>query len=154
MLTSSRHDARLLKGIAEHVRNTSTFEQTVLAGVLNVVFDRADTMDYRDSLLGRRAVLPECHSATVADKAVIRSFEVTRGDVIAHGDAIGITVACFEEDGEIGVLVETTSLRGRLGAHTVRVERSGSMAAWSTGGIALCLAWKAVSETELVVVVR
>ena len=143
------------KGVAEHCRNTTAFEKSVLSSLLNVVFDNAEhSTGSGDTLLGRHAELPDCPGVVVADRADINSFEVTRGDAVSRAGEVGLVVGCTMEDNIVGVLVETTRLIQRRATHTSLVERTGVHAAWHSSGISLCLAWKGVSETELLVVLR
>lgn len=140
------------QGIAEHVRNTSSFERTVLAGVINVSMRRATEMHLGPRLLGRRAPLPECRGVLVADRMSMDDLVVTRGDVVSYMGELGIVAACYEEGHSFGVLVEPLEVRRWMAKHSAVTVRTARLQAWPIGQLVLCLAWKQLDPHELLVV--
>ncbi len=146
----------LVKGVADNVRNTTSFERSVTAGTLNASFERAKEATCGDYLLGARGPLPGCRGVLVADRMTVFGFDVVVGDVVSRGQAdAGIVAGCYQEgDGTLGALVETTLTRRRLSLHSSLVARSGTVQAWASTGLNLCLAWRKTGDLDLVVVCR
>ena len=78
------------QGIADQVKNTTTFERSVVAGVANVCMQRVAEMQSGDQLLGRRSDLPGCHGVAVADRLVSGDLEISRHDVVSCGGDLGV----------------------------------------------------------------
>ena len=70
----------LVKGIADKVDNTSSFERSVLAGIINVMCNRAEPASLNfgvgSALFGRMAQLPGDHEVVVADRLSVFSLQV------------------------------------------------------------------------------
>ena len=140
----------LVKGIADFVDNTTTFEQTVMSGILNNSMRQVRELQPGDSLLGRTAPFPGCPGVDVTDKLSSKDAHVCRGDVVSLSGNIGVVQACCREgDGTLSVLVETTAARRRLSPHSIEVLRTGQVEAWVADSIVPCIAWKNVGAREL-----
>ena len=140
------------QGIADQVKNTTTFERSVMAGVANVCMQRVAEMQSGDQLLGRRSDLPGCHGVAVADRLVSGDLEISRHDVVSCGGDLGVVHACYQAGESIGMLVETTMVRRRLAQHSVVVARTGALATWVASRVVLCTAWQELDGAELLVV--
>ena len=142
------------QGVAEHVRNTTTFERTVLAGVINGSMRRVADMYLGPRLLGRKAPLPACRGVLVADRMSINDLVMARGDVVSHMGELGMVAACYEEGHSFGVLVEPVEVTRWLAKHSAVTVRTARLQAWPIGQLVLCLAWKQLDPHELLVVVQ
>ena len=142
----------LVKSIAEHVRNTSGYERSVLSGVLSRDFKTAEATSLGDSLLGKVADLPGHPGIRVADKMAIFTFEVSVDDVILRGDSAGIVVACVLESGRLMAVVNLMVQVGVISGHTRAFQPTGSSDVWLASEIAHCIAWYCKPDGSIVVI--
>jgi hypothetical protein len=142
----------LVKGIAEHVRNTSTFEASVMSGVMTAAFKVAGVASLGDSLLGKVANLPGHPHIQVADKMAIHNFEVAYGDVILRGDSAGIIVACALENEQLMVVVDLMVQCSKVSDHTRAFQRVGSTDVWHASEVSHCIAWYTNPDGSVVVI--
>ena len=142
----------LVKSIAEHVRNTSGYERSVLSGVLSRDFKTAEATSLGDSLLGKVADLPGHPGIRVADKMAIFTFEVAIDDVILRGDAAGIVVACVLEHGRLMAVVDVMVQVEVVSNHTRAFRLSGMADVWLATEISHCIAWYCKPDGSFVVI--
>jgi hypothetical protein len=142
----------LVKGIAEHVRNTSGYECSVLSGVLSCAFKAAEATHFGDSLLGKVADLPGHPGIRVADKMAIFTFEVSVDDVILRGESAGIVVACALESGRLMVVVNLMVQVEVISSHTRAFKPTGTSDVWLASEIAHCIAWYFKPDGSIVVI--
>jgi hypothetical protein len=142
----------LVKGIAEHVRNTSGYERSVLSGVLTVAFKAAEVEHLGDSLLGKVGNLPGHPGIRVANKMAIFTFEVSVGDVILRGDSAGIVVACVLESGRLMAVVDLMVQAGVISEHTRAFQLTGTTDVWLASEVAHCIAWYFKPDGSIVVI--
>ncbi len=127
----------------------------MLSGVIAVSMQRVADLQLRDSLVGRQAELPGYPGVRVADRIAFRDLEVARGDMVACGGELGVVSAGFlEHDGSIGVIVERCTVVRHLSAHSMIATPTGRMQAWAADSLALCIAWKPLDGSELLVIGR
>ena len=142
----------LVKSIAEHVRNTTSYERSVLAGVWHLAIARAREAVCGDGLLGRASPLPGVPGAVVSKRMVVLTFEVSVGDIVLRGDLVGTVAACYARGGEVGALVTPMTVSRRATRHSLACSVPRGVEAWPCTEIQHCLAWKALSpDTWLVV---
>lgn len=109
-------------------------------------------MKLTDSLLGRAAPFPNCPGVRLSDKASLSHLVVTRGDVVMSSGRFAVATAAFEEaDGTVGVLVEVAAVQRHMSPHTVVLHLTGRIESW-VGRLELCVAWRQLNDTELMVV--
>lgn len=140
------------QGIANNIKNTKTYERSVLAGVTNVVFRSAEELQWSDGLVGRQGPLLGCPGVVCSDRMQAHTLDIARGDVVARGGQMGVVRACVRQGSALGVLVETTTVRRRLASHSVVVSCTNSLQAWSSRELVPCIAWKAISASDILVV--
>lgn len=131
----------LVKGVAEHVKNTSRYEMSVLSGVCNVAIAR-NRGDFGDRLLGRASEWPGMDGLLVARRMEVISFEVARGDVVLRGDAVGVVVACCSCGGELFALVQRTEAVMRETDRSLVVRPLDTVIMWPAPEIRHTLAWR------------
>lgn len=72
-----------VKSIAEHIRNTSCYERSVLAGVLNLQAKRLSKALQQVGLEGRQVLWPGTQDVLVSDRMGYLGLKVARGCVAA-----------------------------------------------------------------------
>jgi len=141
-----------VQGIADFVKNTTTFERSCLAGVANICVRRAAAMTEHDSLQGHQCILPQCPDVKVADRAAVGGVEVSRGDFVAWSKQLGVVMACYLEGDQLGVLVEVARVTRWLADHSAVAGLTGTLQAWPASELALCTAWKQLAGDDVLVV--
>jgi hypothetical protein len=142
----------VVKGIADNVRNTSCFEQSVLSGVTTKAFESAAVAEAGDGLLGRCAPLPGFPGVHVADKLSVFNTQVSVDDIILRGAAAGIVVACAQEGGQLLVVVDLLVQAGIRSSHTAVFQLAGKHDVWSVYDIGHCLGWYGQPDGSFVVI--
>jgi hypothetical protein len=142
----------VVKGIADNVRNTRCFEQSVLSGVTTLAFESAAGAVAGDFLVGQRAPLPGFPGVQVADKMSIFNIDVSVDDIIFRGEAAGVVVACALENGCLLVVVDLLVKIAIRSSHTVVFSLAGQHAVWSAAEVGHCLAWYCQPDGSFVVI--
>ncbi len=141
-----------VKWIAEFVKNTSTFELSVLSGVTNCAFRRArEAMQVFGGLVGRTAPLPGFAGALVADHLEHGGMKVSSDDVVISGPKTGKVVACLREGSKLFVLVEAWRRVAVVSEHSDKWLRDDARELWATTSICLPLAWYTSGDGSTVV---
>jgi hypothetical protein len=142
----------LVKGIADNIKNTSSFEQSVLSGVTTRAFEHAAVAGAGDCLVGRCAPLPGFPGVHVADKLSVNTFEVSVDDIIIRGTSAGVVVACALEGGQLLVVVDLLVQTVIRSSHTAVFRLAGQHAVWSASDVGHCLAWYGQPDGSFVVI--
>ena len=142
----------LVKGIADHVRNTSCFERSVLAGVTTKAFEHAAVAEAGDGLVGRCAPLPGFPDVHVADKLSVFNIEMSVDDIIIRGRDAGVVVACALEGGRLLMVVDVLVQTGIRSSHTAVFQLAGQQDAWSAFDVRHCLGWYCQPDGSFVVI--
>jgi len=131
-----------VKAIAEHIDNTTTFERSVLGGLCSVMVH--DSVEFTaDGLLGKTAVWPGFSPmVTVAGRMLIFGFEVSEDDVVLCGSALGIVLACAQQETELFVVVATLTHVRNITDHSLTCSRSDGRAVWRACEVVQALAWQ------------
>ena len=127
-----------VKGIADHVRNTSVFEKSVMAGVLNVQMQRAREAN---SVQWLRGSLQRWQSAWLAPHMCCSGLLVSVGDIIFRGTVAGQILACAVEDDTAYVLVEELVKTSTISTHSDSWTCMGGRAVWRAAHLEQTLAW-------------
>ena len=146
-----------VKKLAEHIRNTSTYERTLISGMLVVQLreGRADRVT-GPRLIGSTAVLPGTE-IQVADKLTVWSFEVCVGDAVVRvsGGDPGIVSACAElSDGTLCCLVSELQKVANVTDHSGKYLETGRLIVWHATSVQLCRAWRQQPDGCVFVVYR
>jgi hypothetical protein len=142
----------MVKGIAEHVRNTHDFERSVMRGVTTKAFQSAATATYGDSLIGKVAALPGYPSVQVADKMKLFTLQLAIDDVVLRGESAGIVIACASEGGVLFVIVETMMRNTLVSSHASACTPTGCHEVWLASEVEQSLAWYGRPDGSWVVV--
>ena len=133
-----------VKRVADPIRNTRTFESSVLAGVLNVAVSAAEAGGLsQNALLGTtRAVAGACDTFA-SSRLACSGLEIAVGDVVVFGNDCGIVEACLAAGGELHVLVRRLVAVDGLWRHTADRERRLAAA------VQVAVAWKVVDDVTI-----
>jgi hypothetical protein len=142
----------VVKGIADHIRNTSCFEQSVLSGVTTLAFESAAVALAGDCLVGRCALLPGFPGVQVADKMSIFNIDVSVDDIIVRGEEAGVVVACALENGRLLVVVDLLVKTANVSSHTDVFSLAGQHGVWSAAEVGHCLGWYCQPDGSFVVI--
>ena len=138
--------------IADHCRNTTHFERTVLSGVTTNAFKAAAEAQCGESLIGRTAPFPGLPESLIADQMTVSTFEVGVEDIILRGDSAGIVIACACEHGRLFAVVEVLALSARITDHATAFVRAGVQDVWDASQLDLAIAWYVQPDGSVVVI--
>jgi hypothetical protein len=132
----------VVKSIAEHVLNTSTFERSVLGGVCTVICGNGGDGILCDGLVGKSSPLTGYPHVAIADKIRFHGLLVGLGDIVLWRDAVGFVVGCAREEDGFFVFVDTLSVTAEPISPQTRVCRpDGQRMVWPVPGLRLAMAW-------------
>lgn len=137
--------------MAENVRNTVTFEKSVLAAVTNAAFSKASQPSVY-GLLGRTAAVPDIPTALVADHLDYFGLQVSSDDVVLRGGRCGQVVACLKDGNDLHVLVTCWRHISVVSEHSGRWMPTSVREVWHVASVALPLAWHPADGGAFVVV--
>jgi len=144
-----------IKAVADHVRNTTRFEASVLASACNVKWKTAGESVVSDgALLGPTAPLPSVPGALVADRLEIWGFEISFGDVVLRGEEVGVVAGCCAQAGSFWLFVQTCEVTRRMSGHSHVVRTTTGIQVWSPMEVRLALAWHRREDGSVLVVRR
>lgn len=137
-----------VKRVADLIKNTSCFERSVLAGVLNCALEQARGA-WVHALLGSTKQVGD--NVYMSEKMHIYGFLVAAGDLVHDGGQVGLVQTCLLIDGVLYAVVE---ILRRQGAHTANWglwSATSVYAIWVASGLKLCVAWKAAPHAAVLV---
>jgi hypothetical protein len=144
----------LVKSVAEHIRNTSQYEASVLSSLVNVQIRAVRDLKLGDELVGRTSLLEGMPGVVVSDKMTIHSFTVTVDEVILRGPEAGVVVACAREGPELFVFVAPMVKLAQVTGQAAKFRRTSSLALWRAVDLQHCIAWKEDPDGTLLVHAR
>ena len=131
----------MVKAVAEHVRNTSVYESSVIASVLTVQLHDCD-VGIRSGLIGRSMELLGT-SFTIADCIAIWDVEIAVDDIIIQAGIPGRVVACAQRgDGTLCCFASVFELDGAITDRTGKYRDTGVLALWESVSVLLPCAWR------------
>jgi len=144
-----------VKRLADHVTNTTTYEKTLISGLLTVQLQagRADRVT-GPRLIGTTSMMPGTDVA-IADKMVVWSIEVCVGDVVVrlNGGDPGVVVACAQlADGSLCCFVSELTNVGTVTDCSGKYRNTSQLLAWTAMSLKLCRAWRLQRDGCLFVV--
>lgn len=140
----------LVKGVANHVRNTVCFERSVLASVLNLQHRRATDVYERYGLRGKATPWQggfASHSLTLA------GLDVNSGDVVFNEIQAGQVEACILQGRTLAVIVSLLTAVELVSSHSGRYRSSGERTMWPAAVLRPSRAWYS-EDTGLTVVIH
>ena len=127
-----------VKSIAEHVKNTVSYETSVLSGLLNCI---AQSSLSADGLRGRQCGLPGSAHIVIADAVTLKNISIAVGDVVMLGQVAAVVKACVNDSGVLGVVVDVFTTLARPSRHTMRCKLAGASEIWHPHEVAEVIAW-------------
>ena len=142
------------KAMANDVLNTSVYERSVLASMLNLQRNTLQTAGGEsNSLVGRVVPFPSRPLAQVGDHLEHAGRHISVGDLVFHGEAMGSVIACASESGSLYVVVEPCIFIRKLSVHSDVFVRcpNGGLQVWQVALVEPAVAWIVVQDLQLVV---
>ena len=143
----------MVKRIADHVKNTSRFEKSVLSGVLNVLSRRMQDASDIAGLRGTSKKLPGSANVFVAARCECYSAQISIDDFVVEDDVVGRVTACLLEDSTVKVVVDTMTRLRSVSAQSDVWVWDGGQEVWQAQHVQQILAARA-EEDGIVVVLR
>jgi len=138
----------IVKECADPVRNTTSFERSVLRDVVHVQLAQLDRST-RDGPTGK--ILQRGDGFQISRAASVDGLSFCAGDVVRRGDEAGLVMACCSELGALNATVILLAPTGVGTPHSAHYLDSGRATQWSLGELRHVVAWYKRGE-ELVVV--
>ena len=147
----------LVKGIADHVKNTSHFDDSVLASTFQLQLRNARKLTLGDGLLGRCNFLQGFPGVRVANKISIHSNTMDVDEIVCnqHLEAATI-VACAAEADNLFLFVAPLALGERVTEHAsrFRLDARPELRVWRAVDVTQCLAWSPAPDGSVLVLRR
>ena len=141
-----------VKPEGELMRNTSSFEEGVLALVLCRQLHDLENGELHDGLRGRHVAWPWATGARISDALISGGMNVHVDDVVFCGRAAGVCLACLDDAGELLLLVELLELEEELSPQSASWLQTTRRAFWSAESCELAPAWREEGGNSLVVI--
>jgi hypothetical protein len=144
----------IVKSVAEHVRNTSQYEVSVLSSLVNVQIKAVRELKLGDELLGRTSLLEGMPGVVVSDKLAIHSFTVTVDEVVLRGHEAGVVLACARQGLELFCFVAPMVKLAQVTVQATKFRRTSTLAVWRAADLQHCIAWKEDPDGAVLVLAR
>ena len=144
----------MVKAVAEPIRNTSTFEASVLASLVNVQIRCVRELKLGSSLIGRTRPLVDVPGVVVSDKMTIHNFTVAVDDIIMRGVEVAAVVACAEQGSHLFAFVAPLNKVAQVTRQAAKYRRAPMLAVWRALDVQQCLAWKDEADGTVMVLAR
>ena len=141
-----------VKAIANNIDNTSSFERSVLSGLMIQQTRRLSEAVSLQSLTGSVRPFPGFPMARCSTSLCVDGRVFSVGDVAICGGSAGVIVACAEEGHDFFVVAEEMVLERRCSLHSQTWRRRGSSVVWSADRLEQVMAW--IPEGNLMTVLR
>lgn len=141
----------LVKAVAEHIRNTSDFEQSVLSSVATIQLRNARELVIGDTLLGATTCLAEMPHVVVAKTMSIFHMTVSAGEVIFKGHCAATVIACAREYEDLFFFVAPLAKVEEVTSQASRFRPTSAFAVWRAVEVRQCNAWRAEPDGVLLV---
>ena len=131
-----------VKGEAELVRNTVSFEKSALAMVLCSQLHELRQGHAHDGLRGLGAPFPGAPEARLSDSLVSCSQCFHVDDIVFHGEDAGVCIACVADAGMLMLLVELLERTAVLSPHSASWRQTVRREVWTARACELAIAWR------------
>ena len=132
----------MVKGVAEHVRNTADYEVSVCSSVLSLQLQETDDDALFDGLIGRTSRLEGFPKAVVANSLTCGCTVIRVGELITRSPDAGFVVACALEGTALFVIVAVTVKVADVTPTAVRLRRTEQLAFWRADEVRATLGWR------------
>jgi hypothetical protein len=144
----------LVKSVAEHIKNTSQFEVSLMSSLVNVQIKTVRELSLSDQLVGRSTRLEGMPGVLVANKMAIHSFTVTVDEVVLRGLEAGVVLACACEGLELFCFVAPMAKLAQVTEQAAKFRRTATLAVWRAADLQHCIAWKEEADGVVLVLAR
>ena len=144
----------MVKGVAEPVRNTSTYEKSVLKRLVQVMLQVGKVPQGDTGLIGRTSKLDEAPQVLIGEKAMIHSFMVSTQDVVMRGLQAATVVACAVDEGELFFFVTPMTQVEEVTTFARKYRPTARLAVWQAAQVQQCLAWRVFADGLVLAVTR
>lgn len=130
-----------VKAVAEPIKNTSQFERSLLAGVLNYSMKPAsDNASWSHALLG--SVRSVGNGVFASPKMRVHGLQIEVGDIVVASDRCGLVLSCLLIGSILHVAVEALAREGVHTNHWGLWRPSSTCEVWVASEVRQCVAWK------------
>ena len=143
----------MVKRIADHVKNTTRFEKSVLSGVLNVLSRRVQDASDIAGLRGTSKRIPGFANVFVAARCECYAAQISIDDFVVKDAIVGKVTACVLEDSTLHVVVDTMTRLRSVSAQSDVWVLDGGQEVWQAHHVQQVLAARAEAD-GIVVVLR
>ena len=140
------------KAFADRVQNTSSYEQSVLAGVLNSQVTSLQKLGPHQELLGISAPFPGFPDARVADNLCINGVVASVGDFVFLAAKVGRVAACISEGDDFFFVVDALALVARIADHSGNYALQDQRLVWNASEARVSLAWREIAPSCFTVI--
>lgn len=140
------------KAFADRTCNTSEFEQSVLAGVLNSQVASLQKLGPQKELLGKSMPFPGFPGSRVADSLCIDGVTTSVDDFVYLGTRLGRVAACISEGDVFFFVVDAFAEVSRIANHSGNYACQGQRLVWNAHEARLALAWREVAPACFTVI--
>ena len=124
---------------AENVKNQTTYETSVLSGVVSEHSRAAQAALPGCGLMGK--TVSPAPGLAISDNMDIGGMKITFGDVVVHGSNVGRVVACCVEGQDMLALVDAWRYVSGISPHSSKWRKVGSeRAVWRAIHLRGCVA--------------
>lgn len=143
-----------VKALAEKIKNTVAYENSVLSGLLTVFLQSGEEV-CGCRLLGRVQDLPGfAPRVIVADRLQVFAVEISVSDVVLCGESAGIVQACAMQSGELFLFVAPLRRQDRLTLHCSVCVRTLQLEVWLATEVVHALSWQQRPDGSMLVLQR
>lgn len=144
-----------VKAVAEPVKNTKSFEQSVMSSLLTKTLSSDREGDFGDGLLGRTQRLPGLGvDILLGDAMRVLGVDLFVDDVVLRGQAAGFVRACALEGGELFFFVAPLQEEPRITEHCSVGRLMPELAVWPAAQVCHALAWRHRADGTVLVLLR
>ena len=142
-----------VKCIAENVHNLTSFEASVLSGLLNSHSTRARDLAPGCGLLGRTAPLPGEPDILLSDHLEVGDRTFSVGDFVIRAGDIGRAAACCTDGIDLFLLVDVWHKERNISPHSSLWEHRGpDRHVWRAVDVRECLTWKHTPDGKVTII--
>jgi hypothetical protein len=130
------------KSIGNRVRNTTTFEKSVLSGMLNSQVQSIGQLGQDFELMHNAIPFPGLETSVVADTVSIMGVQMSVDDIVLYNDTAGRVIACIQEGEEFSLVVDSLATHRPLTPHAYICALQSRRVVWNAKLVRLALAWR------------
>ena len=144
----------MVKRVAQHARNTTCYEATVVSGILHIQLREAAALHRRDCLHGPLRPLRDLPGVSVTHKAYIHGATVGVDEVVMKGQDAAVVAACATDGTGLFLFVVPMVKLADITSHSGRFRRTTELAVWEALDVQQVLAWKDQADASVLIIYR